>query len=96
MTASELRYQIERAGTCKHYFTRQTMRFHGDTMRNYGVCSAKVDSWFEEGIDCWELYRKKPVKHGIWESAYFRKDSYKRVHRKITYDKKEETYGLSI
>lgn len=47
------------------------MQFFGDTMSNYSVRSACFN-----GIDCWELRRKKPVKHGLQTSRYFSKDSF--------------------
>ena len=42
------------------------MRFFGDTMSNYGIKHHKV-----AGHEVIELRRKKPVKHGLQESAYF-------------------------
>jgi len=71
MTPSELKYQVEQSGTNPYYFTRKTMKFFGDTMRNYGVRSSG---------DNWELYRKRPVKHGLKTSAYFDKETFERVH----------------
>ncbi len=69
MTPAELKYLTEE--TESHFFTRSTMKFFGDTMRNYGVRSAG---------DYWELYRKKPVKHGLHKSAYFDKKTLNRVY----------------
>ena len=46
MTASELKYQVEVSGNEPHYFTRSTMKFFGDTMRNYGVRSGEVTADF--------------------------------------------------
>jgi len=67
---SELKYQVEQAGHDSHFFTRKTMKFFGDTMRNYGVRHCG---------DMWELYRKKPVNHGLQSSAYFCKFTFKRI-----------------
>ena len=72
MTPSELKYHVEQAGTCEHFFTRSTMRFFGDTMKNYGVRSSG---------DCWELYRKRAVKGGLKTSAFFDKITFERIHR---------------
>ena len=89
MTPSELKYQIEQTGKEQHYFDRKTMKFWGDTMKNYGVRSVTVLAQFnehgeynEEGYptETWELYRKRPVKHGMSKSAYFRKSDYSRIH----------------
>lgn len=91
MTPSELKYHVENAGHESHYFARRSMKFSGDTMRNYGVRSATVHTAYDaqgnytgnhtEGVpvECWELYRKRPVKHGLQSSAYFAKETFMRV-----------------
>jgi hypothetical protein len=91
MTPSELKYNVENAGHDRYFFTRSTMKFFGDTMRNYGVCTAKLQThWDDSGnnyseqtreIEVWELFRKKPVKHGLKDSAYFDKKTFKRVFK---------------
>lgn len=89
MTPSELKYHVEQTGEQPHFFTRSTMKFFGDSMRNYGVRSATVKTgWSKTGeyieagipVEVWELYRKHPVKHGLQSSAYFDKLTFKRVH----------------
>ena len=82
MTASELKYKIEQAGQEPHFFTRSTMKFFGDTMANYGVRSAVIDTWTEDKVDVWELYRRRSVKHGLNKSAYFDKATYCRRFEK--------------
>lgn len=88
MTASELKYRVEVSGNEPHFFTRSTMKFFGDTMRNYGVRSGEVtanynaDGEYVEGgvtVKVWELYRKNPVKHGLQNSAYFDQSTFRRV-----------------
>ena len=44
-------------GESRHFFDRQTMRFFGDTMRNFG-------SYRDAGGNVY-LYRRKAVKHGL-------------------------------
>ncbi len=68
MTPSNLKYQVESHNPDSHFFTRETMRFHGDTMKNYGVCDSG---------DHWELFRKRPVKGGMTRSAFFDKATFK-------------------
>lgn len=68
MTPSELKYQVEEANP--YFFSRKTMTFFGDTMRNYGVRDAG---------DAWELYRRRAVKHGLKTSAFFDKKTFKQV-----------------
>ncbi len=92
MNASELKCNVER-GQDRFFFTRDTMRFFGDTMRNYGVRNGGTIPyhWDAEGnnyseaprlIGVWELYRKHPVKHGLRESAYFDKETFRWVFNK--------------
>jgi len=74
MIPSDLKYEVEKTGSV--FFTRESMRFFGDTMRNYGVRQAD---------NTWELYRKKPVKHGLQKSAFFDMKTFERIHPEITY-----------
>jgi hypothetical protein len=96
MNTSELKWNVENVGTTDTYFfTRKTMQFFGDTMRNYGVRSTTIlTDWGENGeylgqpqpIEVWELYRRQPVKHGLDGSAYFHKVLFNRVfqsHREV-------------
>lgn len=89
MTPSELKYHVESSAHESHFFTRKTMSFFGDTMKNYGVRSEMIRCYYDAdgvyiggaGVDVevWELYRKRPVKHGLKDSAYFDKQTFKRV-----------------
>ena len=78
MTPSELKANVE-IGADSFFFTRDNMRFFGDTMRNYGVRQATIKTRNDDSVDCWELYRKRPVKHGVQSSAFFDKASFARV-----------------
>ena len=89
MNASELKYRVEQSGNCEHFFTRSTMRFFGDTMRNYGVRRASIIVHYDDNgdymeapqlRDAWELYRKRAVKHGLKSSAYFDCGSFRRLY----------------
>jgi hypothetical protein len=71
MTSSELKYNHELYNGGSYFFSRDTMRFFGDTMRNYGV---------KDKGTYFELYRKSPVKHGMRQSAYFDKLLFKRIN----------------
>jgi hypothetical protein len=80
MTASKLKYLYEKNNPDGHFFDRATMRFFGDTMRNFGVADGgKMKTLTDDGIvevEVWDLYRKKPVNggmHGHCQS--FRKDN---------------------
>jgi hypothetical protein len=93
MTPSELKYRIESAGHEQYFFTRSTMKFFGDSMRNYGVRNTFVVSNYDtdgnyvpDGIrrQAWELWRKQPVKHGMKSSAYFDPFTFKRIHLKVS------------
>lgn len=72
MTPSQLKTKLQEIGS--HFFDRKTMKFFGDTMKNYGCRTEMV-----KGVECWELYRKRPVKYGINNSSYFDKQTLKRI-----------------
>lgn len=80
MTPSELKAHVE-ANSDSHFFDRKTMKFFGDTMRNYGVRLVSVSGGENASRELWELYRKSPVKHGVSKSAYFCPITYKQVFR---------------
>ena len=84
MTASDLKYKVEQAEYDRYFFTRDTMKFFGDTMRNYGVRDGgTIINNLDEKFEVWELYRKHPVKHGMSDSAYFCKSTFKIINRRI-------------
>lgn len=67
-----------------HFFDKDAMHYFGDTMKNYGVRSASLQVRmigngyeYKKPVDCWELYRKFPVKNGLKDSVFFRKDNLK-------------------
>ena len=72
MTPSKLKAKIIEHDPETHFFDAKTMKFFGDTMKNYGVYS---------NGDYWELYRKHPVKHGLKDSAFFDKTTFERVFK---------------
>lgn len=72
-TASQLKAQVEHHNHNSKFFTRNNMKFAGDTMANYGVRSATMTNLQGEQVEVWELYRRKPVKYGLQKSAYFDK-----------------------
>lgn len=67
MTPSELRHQYQYHNKDGHFFDYSTMRFFGDTMKNYRV--------IDRG-NCWELARKKSVNGNLKSSTYFSKIDY--------------------
>lgn len=85
MNASELKYQVEQTNGETHFFDFKTMRFFGDRMSNYGVRAVIIDTYTEKGVECWELYRKRAVKHGLKSSAYFDRKTFARRHPKTEY-----------
>ncbi len=82
MTPSDLKYHVEQTGS--YFFTRQTMKFFGDTMRNYGCRSTTINTASEKGVEVWELYRRHPVKHGLGVSTYFDKETFERCNRRFS------------
>lgn len=84
MTSSELKRLVEESGKNRYFFTRKTMQFFGDTMKNYGVTTDTITTPSDERVNVYVLYRRKPVKHGLQGNAYFRMDTLE-----ITYKKEE-------
>ena len=81
MDASELKKKYKKYNPGGHFFDRDTMRFFGDTMANFGCRKAVINT--REGIKTvYELWRKKPVKHGLKSSAYFTADTFQCVFKK--------------
>ena len=82
MNPSALKYQVEIHGEEPHFFDRKSMQFFGDSMRNYGVRKATITMNLQgENVEVWELYRKRPVLHGLSDSAYFRADTFVRCFK---------------
>lgn len=77
MTPSDLKYNVEtKTDSC--FFDRSSMKFFGDTMSNYGCRKITL---FKTNQEVWELWRKRPVKHGLNNSAYFHIVTFERIHR---------------
>ena len=72
MKPSELKQKVSAIGS--HYFDYSSMQFFGDTMANYGCRTAK-----HKDVECWELYRKTPVKCGLTNSSFFDKETFKNI-----------------
>ncbi len=77
MTPSQLKSKHLQAFPESHFFSRENMRFSGDTMANYGVRETAEKS--TNGEPLLELYRRKAVKFGLKKSAYFSAVSFKRI-----------------
>ena len=89
MKPSELKAAVLSADPDNHFFDRGAMRFFGDSMANYGVRSVTVGVQFDAAgayypgglyLEAWELYRRRPVRHGMQGSHYFAKASARVVY----------------
>lgn len=71
-TSSDLKHEVEARRTESLFFTRNNMKFAGDTMKNYGVrkIELKVRDQLNP-IPVYELYRRRAVKGGLKSSTYF-------------------------
>ena len=74
--------EVTRSANTRYYFSKDTMRFFGDRISNYGIRHAIIDGHDETDVPVWELYRKKPVKMNKQDSAYFRKDNFEVIREK--------------
>lgn len=77
--ASDLKYAVEQAGNSPYFFSRQSMRFFGDSMSNYGFRKAREIQTYSGPVLAYELTRKRPVKNGLDSSAFFDAVSFERV-----------------
>lgn len=66
---------IESTNPDSLFFSRNNMKFAGDTMANYGVKRTTING----GVEVFELFRKKPVMYGLAKSAYFHAETFKQV-----------------
>ena len=84
MTASELKWNYECASG-GIFFTRENMKFLGDTMSNYGVRAntVMIKTYTGDLVECYELYRRKPVKNGVKRSAYFACNDFRHIHGEV-------------
>ena len=79
-TASDLKAAVESAGHETYFFTRDTMKFFGDTMANYGIRQPRtVITTTGESVPAYELTRRKPVRHGVKSSTFFHAETFARV-----------------
>jgi len=81
MLPCELKFNVQNTGSV--FFTRESMKFFGDTMKNYGVRSTMINTSTRKNVEVWELFRRMPVKGGLQSSAYFDRVTFKRIHGKI-------------
>lgn len=79
MTPSQLKQNYLEHHPESYFFTRKTMKFFGDTMRNFGVSEDMVTINGSE-VKVWCLYRKRPVKHGLQRPFFFSRDTYTLLH----------------
>ena len=75
MRASELKRNVKRTGS--YFFDKKSMDFFGDSMTNYGVRKVVITN-----IECYELHRKRAVKHGLQASHYFNVNDFSAVYVK--------------
>jgi hypothetical protein len=71
-TASELKYKYEITQNPAKFFTRENMKFAGDTMANYGV---RYDTKDDAPIIV--LYRRRVTSKGFSHSVCFCANSFK-------------------
>jgi|TARA_B110001454_G_C12342398_1_gene276607 hypothetical protein len=70
-TPSDLKHLMEQDPDSK-YFSRENMKFFGDTMANFGLRQPKdIEDINGDTRFAYELYRKRPVKAGLNSSSWF-------------------------
>lgn len=71
-TATELKDSVLEHNPSSHFFDRKTMAFFGDMMKNFSV-------YHDRERNCYELSRKKAVKHGLMSSHCFDDETFKEI-----------------
>jgi len=85
ISMTSLQSLVKNSEDDSNFFSRNSMKCFGDTIANFGVRDGgrvlveydDAGNYFKGGllIDAWELYRRKPVKHGLKDSTYFNKST---------------------
>jgi hypothetical protein len=79
MTKSELKRKVAETGS--FYFSRDSMKFFGDTMSNYS-CSKNPEEIIDRSGNkrqVYALWRKRPVKMGACDPVYFDAITFQKV-----------------
>lgn len=81
LTASELKYRVTQTRHDSHFFDRATLKFFGDTMRNFAVDEAAPVT-LRDGSQCMAYRRRRihAVKMGNRDCFYFCADTFKQLH----------------
>ena len=63
---------VDRSKKSRGFFSRDNMKFFGDTMSNFGLRKPKeIEDIMGDIRFAYELYRKRPVKNGLDGSHWF-------------------------
>jgi hypothetical protein len=84
MNASQLKALIESSRDDSHFFSKENMRFSGDSMGNFGVAGPipmtnPMDSKAPV-ILAWELYRRRANRKGLTGSTFWSVESTRQLH----------------
>lgn len=87
-TPSQLKSFVEDTGS--HFFDRSTMKFFGDTMRNFGLTKEVITVNYDENgnfveagiqVEAFALFRRKPTaKDSALRTWYFHPVTFKQLH----------------
>jgi hypothetical protein len=83
MNKTELKYNVSKAEP--FFFSRNSMKFFGDTMTNYSVPKnpITITDFENKSVQVYQLKRKKPVGHSRnQETTFFDAITFKRVFPK--------------
>lgn len=82
MTASELKYRHEENFPDSLFFSRNNMKFAGDTMANFAVLPDTCEIVTPSGNihTCYELIRKRKTSKGFSGTFYFDVETFQRIH----------------
>lgn len=91
ITASQLAARHEAWNPETRMFSRENMKFAGDTMGNFyvPVNTVKVRKHTGEVIECWELQRRRATVKGFSSSFYFCAKTYAKVNGELYHGQDE-------
>lgn len=82
MNKTELKYNVNQTGS--NFFSKDAMKFFGDTMANYSVPKNPITITDSQNnkVEVYQLKRKNPVKNGLHSTTYFNSKTFTSVFAK--------------
>lgn len=84
MNQYDLKRKVMQTAHSSHWFSRENMKFSGDTLANFYVKAKPVEIEDTSGNKrmCWELQRVRANKRGAYASSYFDCETFEHVSKR--------------